>query len=324
MRRHAGPAPAGAVGIGDDAAVLPVAAGQLLVSQDMLVEGVHFRRDWMPPELIGAKAVAVNVSDIAAMGGRPLALVAALALPGGLAAGWVERLLAGLAQRARDAGAPVVGGDTVGSPGGLVIDITILGQADGDPVLRRGAAPGDCLVVTGALGGSAAGLACFEQGAAWPGRADWESAALRRHASPPTRLAAGRLLRAHAHALTDISDAFLTEVDALVSPMRLGAAIEQDALPLFAEGPAVARALGWPESQPLAWALSGGEDYELLAAVPPAAWPGVEKELRRLGVDAHRVGSVEAAPGIRLMKDGRVVPLESGTGTAGFNHFGAR
>ena len=324
MRRQAGPAPAGGLGIGDDAAVLPLPAGRLLVSQDMLVEGVHFRRDWMPPELIGAKAVAANVSDIAAMGGHPLACVVALALPGSLTAAWLETLLAGLARQAREAGAPVVGGDTVGSPAGLVIDIAILGLALEDPVERRGAAPGDCLVVTGALGGSAAGLACFQKGAAWPGAARWEAAALRRHACPPVRVAAGRVLGAYAHAMTDISDAFVTEVDALVSPMGLGAAVHQEALPLFAEGSDVARALGQPADRPLAWALFGGEDYELLAAVPPEAWPSVAGQLRAIGVEAHMVGRVEHAPGIRLAQDGRAVPLDRGAGGVGFDHFGAR
>ncbi len=321
VRRRMGPPPAGATGIGDDAAVLPVPpGGRILASQDMLVEGVHFRRDWMPPERIGAKAVAVNVSDMAAMGGRPFALLMALALPGTLERGWVERLLDGVAEAAAGAAAPVVGGDTVGSPAGVVLDMAILGTAQ-RPILRAGAQPGDWLVVTGPLGGSAAGLACFKAGAVWPGATTLETAALRQHACPPGRLDAGRVLAGHAHAMTDISDGFWTEVEALVQPMGLGAVVNQEHLPVWPEAAAVARRVGAPADAPLHWALTGGEDYELLAAVPAEGWLTLQRELGAVDVEAVVVGRVERTPGVRLLRGGQRVSWDTAS-QGGFDHFG--
>lgn len=321
VRRRMGPPPAGAIGIGDDAAVLPVpGGGRILASQDMLVEGVHFRRDWMPPERIGAKAVAVNVSDMAAMGGQPFALLMALALPGALERGWVERLLDGVAEAAQGAAAPVVGGDTVGSPAGVVLDVAILGTA-ARPVLRAGAEPGDWLVVTGPLGGAAAGLACFQGGAVWPGATALEAAALLRHACPPGRLDAGRVLAGHAHAMTDISDGFWTEVEALVHPMGLGAVVHQEHVPVWPEAVDVAHRLGAPADAPLRWALGGGEDYELLAAVPPEGWPTLQRELSAVGVHAAVVGRVERTPGVRLLEAGRRASWDPAS-QRGFDHFG--
>ncbi len=323
VRRRMGPPPAGAIGIGDDAAVLAVpGGGRILASQDMLVEGIHFRREWMPPERIGAKAVAVNVSDIAAMGGRPFALLMALALPGALEQAWVLRLLDGVAEAALRVGAPVVGGDTVGSPDGVVLDIAVLGTA-ALPTLRAGAQPGDWLVVTGPLGGSAAGLACFQAGAVWPGAEPLEAAALCRHACPPERLEAGRILAGHAHAMTDISDGFWTEVSALVDPVGLGAAVDQERVPIWPRAVDVARHLGASSSQPLGWALWGGEDYELLAAVPPNAWAALEGELLAVGVQAAVVGRVEPGPGVWLQRAGQRVPMDSAS-RGGFDHFGPR
>lgn len=321
VRRRMGPPPAGAIGMGDDAAVLPVPRGrQILASQDMLVEGVHFRRDWMPPERIGAKAVAVNVSDMAAMGGRPFALLMALALPGALDRAWVERLLDGVAEAAQGAAAPVVGGDTVGSPVGVVLDIAILGTAQ-RPILRAGAQPGDWLVVTGPLGGSAAGLAWFQAGAVWPGATPLETAALRRHACPPGRLDAGGVLAGHAHAMTDLSDGFWTEVGALVHPVGLGAVVNAEHLPIWPEAAEVARRVGAPADAPLYWALGGGEDYELLAAVPPDGWPTLQRELGAVDVEAVVVGRVERTPGVRLMQGGQRVTWDPAS-QGGFDHFG--
>ena len=320
VRRRMGPPPAGAVGIGDDAAVLPVpAGGRILASQDMLVEGVHFRRDWMPPEQIGAKAVAVNVSDMAAMGGRPFAMLTALGLPGALDCGWVERLLDGVAEAAKGVKAPVVGGDTVGSPAGVVLDVAILGAAD-HPTLRAGAQPGDWLVVTGPLGGSAAGLACFQGGAAWPGATPLEAAALRQHACPPDRLDAGGVLARHAHAMTDISDGFWTEVAALVDPTGFGAVVHQEHLPVWPQAAEVARRLGAAADAPLRWALTGGEDYELLAAVPPERWPTLKRGLAAVGVEGVVVGRVEPIPGVRLLQFGERVSWDPGS-QGGFDHF---
>jgi thiamine-monophosphate kinase len=324
-RRRAGP-PLGAiaVGIGDDAAVLvPPPGERILVTQDMLVEGVHFRTDWLPPEVIGRRAAAVNASDIAAMGGTPIAFVAALALPGSLEAPWVERFLDGLCAEMLTAGAPLAGGDTVASPAGITVDITVIGAA-ADPVLRRGAEPGDLLVLTGTLGGSAAGLALLADGVRWPGRTPAERAAMARHALPTPRIGPGRVLACGAHALTDVSDAFATEVAAITTAYGLGAVVDEGRLPILPEARALSRERGDGVEGARRWALGGGEDYELLAAVPESRLDTVLSRIRATGVALSVVGRVVARPGLWMVRadDGKEVPLDRSLIGEPFEHFG--
>jgi thiamine-monophosphate kinase len=287
------PAPGVRAGIGDDAAVLePVGGHALLVSQDMLVERVHFRCDWTRPEWLGRKAVAVNVSDIAAMGGRPTALVTALALPPELPLAWVDAFFEGFAAAAAEYGAALVGGDTVRSPGPVVIDVTVLGTA-ARPVLRRGAVPGDALLVTGTLGLAHAGWRLLERGVRWPGATPAEREALERHFLPRARVGAGLVLADCAHALTDISDGLWQEAGALAAGGP-GTVLDVWRLPVSDALRAVAG------SRAPDWALGGGEDYELLAAVPSTDVEVVSRRLEAEGTAVHVVGFVDDGPGVRV------------------------
>lgn len=250
------------VGIGDDAAVL---AGGIVASTDILVDGVHFDRGRLSPRDIGHRAAAASLSDMAAMGAEPLCLLAAFGLPEGFED--VRELAAGMAEH----GVPLAGGDLSRS-GQLLVSVTAVGQAE-RPVLRSGGRPGDLLVVTGTLGGQAAG-------------------GFTARVTP--RLAEGRALAAVATAMLDVSDGIATDVGRLAAASGTGAVVELERLP---------RAAGATVEQ----AAAGGEDYELLAAVPD----GVE-----LPVPATVVG--------RLTTDGEVLLLDAEgrpRSLRGWDHF---
>lgn len=311
--RRAGSSRMVLAGIGDDAAVLHVPRGAaLLASCDMLVEGVHFRRDWSSPEQVGAKAAAVNLSDIAAMGGRPSALLTSLALPPALPVAWVEAFYAGFGKVAAQWQAPLAGGDTVGSPGPVVVDVTVLGYAR-RPVKRFGAQPGDNLVLTGPVGGAAAGLALLASGCRWPGGSEWERRLLAAQLTPSARVREGRWLAGGARAMTDLSDGLGVGLLGILGD-RVGASIEGSAVPRSAGLEEAARRLGVPIRS---WLVDGGEDYELLAAVPAERLPRMQATFARHGRDLFVIGTVEAEPGIRWREDGREVSVT----VRSFEHF---
>lgn len=310
------PAPPGCTsGIGDDTAVIEPPSGQkLLVSADMLVEGIHFRRDWMNPEQVGEKAVAVNISDIAAMGGTPYALLTSIALPGDLPFAWAEGFYRGFARAADLYGAVLIGGDTVAIPGPVVVDVTVLGWVK-QPVMRRGARPGDRLVVTGRIGASRAGLELLLSGLRWPGEHAPERAVLAHHMGPIARVGAGQVLAERAHALTDISDGLAAEVHELIKVGGIGARLDADRLPIDTPTRTVAEER---HQDPVEWALYGGEDYELLAAVPPTAVAGLAVLMADLGVPLTDVGEVVDRSGLWLVRDGKEARLDP---QGGFQHW---
>ncbi|HZB85350.1 MAG TPA: thiamine-phosphate kinase [Gaiellaceae bacterium] len=219
--------------------------GERAVTQDVLVEGVHFRREWTSWRDLGYKAAAVNLSDLAAMGAEPEGLLVSLALPPDTSAGDVLELYEGL----NEPGVPVVGGDTVAAPA-TFLGITALGRTDRVPG-RAGARPGDALVVTGPLGGAAAGLYAVENGL--EGLDDL----IRVHRRPPLRLQEGRLLAEVAHALVDLSDGILADAAKLAGRSGCRLVVDVARLPL---APGIAGLADLPF-----WTL--GEDYELLAAL---------------------------------------------------------
>ncbi len=256
--------PPDGLGIGDDAATWPATGDTVAVATtDMLIEGIHFRLDWTSPEDLGWKALAVNLSDLAAMGatpGRALLSIAVDAPRRGL----VLEVARGLQSLAEQTGTRVVGGDTVRSPGPLVINVALVGEADPERLLRRDAArAGDLVAVTGHLGASAAGLALLSngRGALDPGAASL-LAALHR---PFPRLAAGQLLASRGvRCAIDISDGLASEALHLARASGVGIDIDVGRVPL---APAAVRLLGERRSRELA--LAGGEDYELLFTFDP-------------------------------------------------------
>ena len=309
---------AGAVhlGIGDDAAVLGLPAGTSLVATiDALIEEVHFRKEWSRPEDLGWKALAVNVSDLGAMGARPLGCLVTLALPGAMPVRWVDRLYAGLAECAAAYGCPVVGGDTVRAPQHLALSVAAFGAVpEGKQVTRSGARVGDLLCVTGVLGESGGGLALLRAG-----RKERRFAApIRCHVRPEPPVTAGVALaeRGLATAMLDLSDGLASDLQHLCRASGVGARTEAERLPISDTARQAAKALG---VDPVRWALHSGEDYELLFTVPRERFAEVPPALAPLGVTATIVGEITQR-GVRLVDAaGAAHPLRP----EGFVHFGS-
>lgn len=298
--------PVDGLGIGDDAATWATPAGLVSVgTTDILVEGIHFRLDWATPEDIGWKALAVNLSDLAAMGaapGRALLSVAVDPARRDVVAG-VARGMQALAART---GTAIVGGDTVRSPGPLVINVALVGVAEPDHLLRRDAArPGDVLAVTGRLGGAAAGLAVLLEQRDLP-TADRAPLLDALHRPWPRLGAARALAAAGVRCGIDISDGLASEAGHLAAASAVAMEVDLDRVPLFAEA---VHAFGVDRARRLA--ATGGEDYELLVAVDPARLPELSAALAPEGgmtVIGRVIGDVH--PGrVTFLDGGRPVAL---------------
>jgi len=248
------------VGVGDDCAVLRFCERMMLVSCDLFVENVHFRRDYAQAEEIGWKAAASSVSDVAAMGGQPMFVLVALGCPPDTPTQYVQLLYRGMSAVVSRFGAAIVGGDTSVSPDSIVIDVTVIGQAIGNRCLtRRGARAGDVLAVTGPLGLAAAGLHSLKHGHPAP--------ALRTaHLSPRPRVPEGQWLcgQPFAHAMIDISDGLAQDAQHIAESSRIGVNIDPAKLPVHPELQAYCEPHGL---DPMAFILTGGEDYELAFAL---------------------------------------------------------
>jgi thiamine-monophosphate kinase len=298
--------PSDGLGIGDDAAIWPATGDTVAVATtDMLVEGIHFRLDWTSAEDLGWKALAVNLSDLAAMGARPGRALVSVAIDANRRALVVE-VARGLQSLANRTGTQVVGGDTVRSPGPLVINVALVGEADHARLLRRDAARvGDLVGVTGTLGAASAGLALLtERGPHLEAALDPLVAALHR---PVPRLAAGAILaRLGVRCAIDISDGLASETHHLARASGVGIEVDLDRLPL---APAAVEALG--SRRAIEGALSGGEDYELLFTFDPAL---LHELLPALSVDGGMtvVGTVTGrmkAGTARFVQAGREIDL---------------
>ncbi len=288
----------GYIGIGDDAAFIPPSAKGILISQDMLVENLHFRLDWMTPEQLGEKAVAVNVSDIAAMGGTPLSLLTSLSVPSSLDVDWVESLYRGIAKALDRYGVVLVGGDTVGSQDRITLDVTVIGEPGPfGPILKTGARPGDRLFVSGRLGAAYAGFTLLSHGVTWPSTVVAERSVLMAHITPMARVRVGQQVGPWAHALTDISDGLVSELEEITRFGGIGAVIFEDRLPIDQATQAMAARF---HSRATDFALFGGEDYELLAAVPPSRVTEVQEIEARTGVVMTEIGVITEKPGVRM------------------------
>jgi thiamine-monophosphate kinase len=308
----------GIVGIGDDAAVMPcLGEDLLLLTTDTLVEDIHFRRNWMTPYQLGWKAMAANVSDIAAMGGRPAHAVVTLAAPPDLEIEFVDQLFEGLQAVAAEHGARILGGDTVRTHRGLVVGVALTGFVERELLLRRfGARRGQALMVTGALGAAGAGLRLLERGMNHLSR---YAEALQAHRQPSPRLKAARALAAtrSATACIDLSDGLAGDARRLAEASGVGLRLRLDRVPVAEVcRDACANDL---LCDPLEVALTGGEDYELLFTVPKrAAAPVAERLAREANLQATVIGEVVArAQGVvGIQADGTEAPLEGG-----YQHF---
>ncbi|HEV7451154.1 MAG TPA: thiamine-phosphate kinase [Pseudonocardiaceae bacterium] len=282
-----GLAPATLLGPGDDAAVLAAADGRVVVSTDMLVEGVHFRLDWSTPHQVGRKAVAANLADVAAMGAVPTGLVVGLAVPGRTSLSTVDDLADGMWEEAGQAGVGIVGGD-VASSAELVVSLTALGDLQGRaPVTRGGARAGDVLGLCGRLGWSAAGLAVLRRGF----RSPLAVVGAHRVPEPPYR-AGPQAAAAGATAMIDVSDGLLADAGHLADASGVGIDIDSAAMPVPSRLVEVASALGADVRH---WVLTGGEDHALLASFPagvalPAGWAALGRVREGRGV------TVDGAP----------------------------
>jgi thiamine-monophosphate kinase len=306
------------VGVGDDAAAVAWPGGTLLLTTDTLIEDVHFRRSTTPLRALGAKAMAVNLSDIAAMGGEPRVALLALSLPPDAEVADVDELYAGLGEMAARHGTAIVGGDTCSDPDRLVLTVTVAGRVDGPPVRRSGARPGDLILVTGTLGASAAGLALLERG--WPGGPVPEAVGeplVAAHRVPAPRVAEGQRARAAgATAMIDLSDGLATDLGHIAEASGVGATVRLGALPVAEATRQAARALGEPE---WAWAVRGGEDYELCLTAPAGQAATLAARITgETGTPVTVIGEIRpAGAGVTFVDDaGRPVPV-----TAGFEHF---
>lgn len=316
------------VGLGDDAAALNLAASTL-VTTDSLVEGVHFLKDASPPLLLGRKALTVNLSDIAAMGGISRHALVSLCLPSETELAWVDSLYDGLLERAAEVGVSIVGGNVTRSPGPVVVDVTLLGEAEA-PLLRSGARPGDLVVVTGELGAAAEGVRLLRQGARLyedgqiSATGVWtESSAepvqvclqAQLDPSPPLALARSLAERGLARAGMDVSDGLSSDLAELCRHGEVGARVEEEAVPVSQAVAQLERALG---ADPLPLALHGGEDYELLLAVDPTRFDELKELAAVWSVSICAIGEFfEGDPVVRLRdaEGERHLPL------AGHDHF---
>ena len=388
-----------ALGIGDDAALIFPPPGKILAACDMLVEGVHFKREYASPWQLGWKALAVNISDIAAMGGAPLFALVSMGLADWVDDAYVEGIYKGMLDIAQRFGVKLVGGDTVSSPRAMVLNIAILGSAD-SPITRAGAVPGHLIAVTGCLGKSAAGLACLqkmghEQGITWkhtrdaklgvtpltqsgsgaqpkeqggtqPGagprvqqglqagvqpeiqlkdvsriedtqdglsqvvaergtaspdresEAAWFDELIKAHLEPMPRVREGCALASTGvvSAMMDISDGLASEVHHIARESKVGVTLREDAVPIGYSTLLASRCL---EFDPLEWALSGGEDFELVFAFPPESTDRVRDALSNAGGSMYIVGHItpETEGVVLVGSDGTKQSLSF----KGYDHF---
>ena len=302
------PAPGAVLGVGDDAALVRAGHGMdLAVATDMLVAGRHFLLD-TDPRRLGHKALAVNLSDLAAMGAQPRWALLALALPEADEA-WLAAFAQGFLALAQTHGVDLVGGDTTHGP--LNVCVTVMGEVpDGAALRRDGARPGDDVWVSGTLGDAALALANLRQQVAL---APHEAAlVLPRLETPLPRVALGMALRGIAHSAIDVSDGLAADLGHILERSGLAATIEAARLPL--SEPLRAR-----EGDALGWALAGGDDYELCFTAPPGVREVVEALGRDLGVALTRIGRTTAGAGLTVLDGaGRPLPLAR----TGFDHFG--
>lgn len=310
--------PEGYIGIGDDCATLPPSrCGLTIISKDLLLEGTHFLMEKTSAYALGYKALAVNLSDIAAMGGDPESFFVGIGVPASLPKEWLSEFYDGLDSLATLHNVSLLGGDTTRSQNGVVISITVTGVVEEEKVkYRSGAAPGDKIAVTGTLGDSCAGLRLLQGGI----EIDGGEYLLNAHRTPEPHVDEGIFLSKFSQvtAMIDVSDGLEGDLRHIAEESKTGALLFSEAIPLSAELLAASHFLGW---DPVEMALTGGEDYTLLVTISANGWNEVCDEfMRRFHHPLHLIGEVVSAEeGIKcLTPKGDLLH-----GKGGFDHFAA-
>jgi thiamine-monophosphate kinase len=304
-------------GIGDDAAITTRAEGVQLVTTDLLIERVHFIRGTISPRQLGYKSLAVNLSDIAAMGGTPHDAYVSIAIPPEVPVEELDAIYDGMKELARASDVNLLGGDTTGSRQDLCINIVVIGSVRREEVLlRSGAREGDRIAVTGTLGDSAGGLAVLLSDPEIP--ADVAATLLRAHYEPEMYLEEARLFAVSGvvHAAIDLSDGLASDLRHICQRSGVGAVVDLASVPLSDELRVLCNDTG---ADPLQLALSGGEDYRLLVTVDPAGFDELSRGIARAtGRELYDIGAIVAEPGIHLRAtDGSLTPMS----ISGWDHF---
>lgn len=304
----------GAFGLNDDAAVAEPSPGcRHVLAIDTLIAGVHFLDD-DEPDLVARKLLRVNLSDLAAMGAKPLSYLVALSLPRSTEAAWVEGFATGLAADQAEFGIGLLGGDTTATPGPLTVSLTVVGEVPADTEIRRATArPGDVIHVSGTIGDAALGLRALRGDLV--GATVAESADLAdRYRLPRPRLALGQALRGVATAAIDVSDGLVADIDHICAASVVAARIERARVPLSPPAlAAVARDPTLVDSL-----LSGGDDYELVFTAPAEAGEAVARAAREGGVTVAAIGRIEIGSGVQVVDEaGRSVSVPQ----PGWRHF---
>ena len=298
------------LGPGDDGAILRFDGSEsLVVSTDLFVEDVHFRREWTTWVSIGFRSIAAGLSDLAAMAARPIGVLVSVAVPADLDVGTVDEMARGMGACLREQGASLLGGDLSRSPGPVMIGVTVIGAA-ANPVERAGACPGDDLWVTGRLGGAALAVAAWSEGR------EPDPDARRAFEHPCPRTGEARCLRemADVHAMIDLSDGLAADSEQMAAASGVHLILELDRVPLHSSLETWAR----PEAA-LAIAAGGGEDYELLVALGPGTAAAAARKLAMdFNVEFTRIGRVAEGAGVEWTGAGGEV---RDAPASGFDHF---
>lgn len=302
----------GVVGIGDDCAVVPLIGGKLmLLSTDSLVEGCHFIKDKISARDLGYKSVMVNVSDIAAMGGRGLYLLMSIAMPKETEEFWIEGYMTGVKEACDEAGVALIGGDTTGSKSGIFINFSIVGEVLSENVkYRKEARKGDLICVTGLLGDSLAGFELMMKG-------ELKGALLEKHIRPRAHFEEGAWLGARnsVRAMMDISDGLVQDLMRMMEASGCGCEVDLGKIPLSKEFCQFAKEQKWAAEEK---AVSSGEEYCLLLTVDPTEFETLSKEFeKKFARPLYVVGVVKEDSGVSFFKDGKRVEIES----KGYMHF---
>ena len=307
----------GAFGLIDDAAILKASGDDIVVTTDAIVEGVHFLTD-EPPDTVARKALRVNLSDLAAKGATPAGFVLTLALRAA-DDGWLKPFARGLGEDAELFGCPLLGGDTVSTPGPMMISITAFGRVSkGQMVHRSGAKPGDRVVVTGTIGDAASGLDILRGGAVAAVLADDAAAKemlVSRYRVPQPRMALAGAVRDYAHAAMDVSDGLAGDLAKLCAESGVSAVIDAQSVPLSAAAATLlARGIVGIET-----IVSGGDDYEILCAIPENRLEAFAQAAQQAGVAVTSIGTVIAGPSVPKFLDaqGREIVLQR----LSYSHF---